>query len=228
MYTEWGSWSSCNHCGEPGERVKMGICYARTRLDEFRGGVPCRSNAVPYKERSKYSYDKRKDEKEIGTCNAKCPPKPKATGKKAIVKTFALSAGIPTLPKLVKRRVYYEDVGNNAELVCPEAGVTHGVRWMNGSKTLRQMEFIKANSRFRIDHLNRLYIENVQFYDSRNYTCWFENKQIAVVIIKVVEAPSIDEDMEGNAMYVGMVLVFLVFFYIVLGVCKNRKLQTIQ
>lgn len=64
------------------------------------------------------------------------------------------------------------------------AGVTHGVRWMNGSKTLSQMEFIKANSRFRIDHLNRLYIENVQFYDSRNYTCWFENKQIAVVIVK--------------------------------------------
>lgn len=53
----------------------IGICYARTRLDEFRGGVPCRSNAVPYKERSKYSYDKRRDEKMIGTCNAKCPRK---------------------------------------------------------------------------------------------------------------------------------------------------------
>ena len=24
MYTEWSSWSPCNHCGQPGERVRIG------------------------------------------------------------------------------------------------------------------------------------------------------------------------------------------------------------
>lgn len=228
MYTEWGSWSSCNHCGQPGERVKIGLCYARTRLDVFPGGVPCRSNAVPYKERKKYTYSERKDEKMIGTCSMKCPPKPQQSSTGSLVRTFALSQGVPTMPQLVKRRVYYENIGDDAVLICPEVGVVHGVRWMNGTKVLNQMALLAARSRVQIDHLSRIHIENVLPSDSGNFTCWFENEKIAVVIIKVVESPSINKDAEGNAMYISMVLVFLVVFYIVFGVCRNRKLQTIQ
>ncbi|XP_071480237.1 Ig-like V-type domain-containing protein FAM187A [Diadema antillarum] len=228
MFTEWGSWSGCNHCGEPGERVRLGLCFARTRLHEFPRGVPCRSNVVPYSERSKYSISQRKDEKMVGACRQPCPPKPRPRGTQQLVRTYALSEGIPTLPQLVKRRVYYENIGDNAELVCPEAGVTHGVRWTNGSISLSQVELLKSNGRVWIDGLSRLRIDDVKRSDAGNFTCWFQDEKLAVVMIKVVEVPKVDKDMEGNAMYVGMVLTFLLVFYILFGVCRNRNLQTIQ
>ena len=53
--------------------LHAGLCYARTRLQEFPSGVPCRSNVVPYKERAKYSQ--RMDEKMLGACDVPCPRK---------------------------------------------------------------------------------------------------------------------------------------------------------
>ena len=55
---------------------------------------------------------------------------------------------------------------------------------MNGTTPLNQKDLLQTNSRYVIDDLNRLVIRDVRPADSGNFTCWFENEKIAVVIVK--------------------------------------------
>ncbi|XP_048476457.1 protein FAM187B-like [Rhincodon typus] len=70
MFTVWSPWGSCDHCGVPGHRRRLGFCYAQS-LSSAREPLPCGLLSLgPWK------LPPRGPELSLEVCRIPCQPSP--------------------------------------------------------------------------------------------------------------------------------------------------------
>ncbi|XP_072020271.1 Ig-like V-type domain-containing protein FAM187A [Amphiura filiformis] len=226
MYTKWGDWSSCNHCNTPGERIRIGYCYAMVLTDKFREGVPCRSAVVPYSQHRIFAN--RKDEKMVASCEEPCP---EDKGAKEGKKTFFIDFGKakPSLPPFVSRKAVYAERGSDLALGCPTLEFDKAVRWQNGTSSIRlldlhqnQNQFINNNNRVYIDAMDVLHIHNLTDSDAGIYSCWQEDRSLSKTKVIIVDPLTVDEELKGQLLYSGFLFTGIIVVMIGFGVFRNR------
>ncbi|XP_022084726.1 Ig-like V-type domain-containing protein FAM187A [Acanthaster planci] len=223
LFTLWSAWTGCNHCGEWGEKFRFGYCYARYRVNDFPGGVPCRSNVLPYSERQLFSQ--RKDEKIIRECEEACPRGKEGNSmsdSKAMDTYYVdFDLGRPTIPPEVEKQILYVDKGGSVRLLCPGGGLQDAIRWQNGTQHL--MLSRQRSDRVHIDAMHGLHIRSVVSEDAQVFTCYHNRVRVVSITLKVVEPVSVNKKVKNNLMFVGIALTGLVGLIIWASVYKNRR-----
>ncbi|KAK3767082.1 hypothetical protein RRG08_017956 [Elysia crispata] len=157
VYTTWAPWSECNTCGRPGTRIRVGQCTVKKIYVDlpvfprdyplmvlYPEGIPCHSTALPSHMRRLHQIGERHSETIILPCMEPCPTAPPTrvvTDKNGDVLEI-LEPGFysvkekPTLPPIVKRKVFYEPEKSHLILRCPGDLDRSLVHWARGQRTV--------------------------------------------------------------------------------------------
>uniref|UniRef100_A0A3B4GDM3 Family with sequence similarity 187 member B n=1 Tax=Pundamilia nyererei TaxID=303518 RepID=A0A3B4GDM3_9CICH len=178
LFTSFQPWSVCDRCGVPGEQVRAGLCYIRSRFLNVRYRranqtvVSCGSGAVPRAFGLKQSRVAAK--LEVRSCRMTCPSQAPPS---------KLSASLPTgLP------LYYltHPDGQVLTLGCPGARPDMAVAWDRGNKPIYRSEHSSgADLRLLIDTGHHLLFQPAQTQDSGVYYCWLHGRRAAEIHLLV-------------------------------------------
>ncbi|XP_036130582.1 protein FAM187B [Molossus molossus] len=109
VFTHWEPWQDCNHCGEPGERKRLGYCYIQNALGK---PVPC----WLYLGNSRPQNSRMRPEMQIEACYVQC---------KAL-----------TVENIIFDNFQLDEESEFAWLTCPLGSIYRPVVWEADNKAL--------------------------------------------------------------------------------------------
>lgn len=111
---------------------------------------------------------------------------------------------MPTLPRMVVRKVLYETKGSHVKLTCPTSNKGK-VRWQRGERPINTVVIHRqSKGRVSVDRQNRLHIRKVRMKDSAPYNCWVWQSHIAT--FKVVVFEPMNQNYKDYITYGGLAL----------------------
>ncbi|XP_031600658.2 Ig-like V-type domain-containing protein FAM187A [Oreochromis aureus] len=190
LFTSFQPWSVCDRCGVPGEQVRAGLCYIRSRFLNVRYRranqtiVSCGSGAVPRAfglKRSRVAV-----KLEVRSCHMTCPSQAPPSKLLGLMSLFgSSSASLPTgLP------LYYltHPDGQVLTLGCPGARPDMAVAWDRGDEPIYRSEHSSGagtDLRLIIDTGHHLLFQPAQTQDSGVYYCWLYGRRAAEIHLLV-------------------------------------------
>uniref|UniRef100_A0A3P9DNU7 Family with sequence similarity 187 member A n=1 Tax=Maylandia zebra TaxID=106582 RepID=A0A3P9DNU7_9CICH len=173
LFTSFQPWSVCDRCGVPGEQVRAGLCYIRSRFLNVRYRranqtvVSCGSGAVPRAFGLKQSRVAAK--LEVRSCRMTCPSQ-------------APPSKLLGLMSLFGSRHYLQVL----TLGCPGARPDMAVAWDRGNEPIYRSEHSSgADLRLLIDTGHHLLFQPAQTQDSGVYYCWLHGRRAAEIHLLV-------------------------------------------
>ncbi|RUS80513.1 hypothetical protein EGW08_011734 [Elysia chlorotica] len=191
VYTTWAAWSECNTCDRPGRRIRVGQCTVKKIYVDlpvfprdyplmvlYPEGMPCHSTALPSHIRRLHHISQRHSETIVLPCMEACPTAPPTrvvTDKNGEVLEI-LEPGFypikdkPSLPPIVKRKVFYEPEKSHLVLKCPGNLERPLVHWARGERTV-DPSHVKRQTKGRVwlDTKVRLHFSPLLLSDTAVY-----------------------------------------------------------
>ncbi|XP_026574646.1 protein FAM187B [Pseudonaja textilis] len=131
LFTSWSPWQPCDRCGRPGERKRVGFCYAQLTTMDSEEEMPFPCGMV----RQKYlMLPQRVPELRIETCQMPCD-------------RYASQEEPNWVPFLVFTN-YHPQGKATAHLRCPASSIYSPVYWQVGLTTLTHLQLLQKNSNF--------------------------------------------------------------------------------
>ena len=201
----------------------------------YPDGMPCRSSALPENVARVDEIKMRKSETLMEYCFEPCPTEPtiqKVTDSLGnVIEVVETGKGFrsmkeakPTFPPLVKRKTVYQEEGKQLIIECPEDDIADkAIRWQIGSQMIDHIASKERTlGRVYIDIANRLVIETTIYADSAPYSCWFKQRHIATVKVRIV--PSYDNgDIKDKIVYVGVGITMLALCFVGVSIYKAQR-----
>uniref|UniRef100_A0A8C6VS81 Family with sequence similarity 187 member A n=1 Tax=Nothobranchius furzeri TaxID=105023 RepID=A0A8C6VS81_NOTFU len=184
VFTSFQPWSVCDRCGVPGEQVRVGLCYVRSRFLHVRYRQPnqtaasCGSGALPRAFQTQMS-SRTGARLEIKSCQVTCPtdaPPPSHSD--------SLPVPVPVL-------FLNHPADRDLVLECPGARPNTAVAWDHGSKPIYRSEHLPGGNsstpppRLWIDTGHHLVFQPTKAQDSGVYYCWLEGHRAAEIHLLV-------------------------------------------
>ncbi|XP_069757108.1 protein FAM187B-like [Narcine bancroftii] len=186
FYTVWNAWEGCDRCGAPGERRRLGFCYARP-VRGTDNPVPCGILAW----RTGPISPARGPEIEVEPCAVPCHTEsPYAVRLRLLELPGGEFVRLQVNPMLLIE-THLVNLGGNANLRCPGASVYTPVAWRRNSTDVTRGELAKPwRSAHGLDEATgrAVYkIRGVQKEDEGVYKCYVSEELAASFHLKVVD-----------------------------------------
>ncbi|XP_041802633.1 Ig-like V-type domain-containing protein FAM187A [Chelmon rostratus] len=192
VFTSFRPWSVCDRCGAPGEQVRVGLCYIRSRFLHVRYRranqtvVSCGSGAVP---RAFGQLKRRRVEAklEVKSCRVDCPPQATPSSRILPLVTFL---GYNSASLSMEVPVFYlnHPADRVLTLGCPGARPNMAVAWDRGSEPVYRSELSSHGTtptRLLIDTGHHLVFTPAETQDSGVYYCWLQGRRAAEIRLLV-------------------------------------------
>uniref|UniRef100_A0A8C6P3A8 Family with sequence similarity 187 member A n=1 Tax=Nothobranchius furzeri TaxID=105023 RepID=A0A8C6P3A8_NOTFU len=178
VFTSFQPWSVCDRCGVPGEQVRVGLCYVRSRFLHVRYRQPnqtaasCGSGALPRAFQTQMS-SRTGARLEIKSCQVTCE-----------FVSDSLPVPVPVL-------FLNHPADRDLVLECPGARPNTAVAWDHGSKPIYRSEHLPGGNsstpppRLWIDTGHHLVFQPTKAQDSGVYYCWLEGHRAAEIHLLV-------------------------------------------
>ncbi|XP_066494276.1 protein FAM187B [Tiliqua scincoides] len=211
LFTAWNAWQPCNHCYNPGERKRVGFCYALvTRKDQqVEPPLPCGMVRRKYP-----SLPPRGPELRVETCQAPCDGAPQTKMVSLLVYT-----------------TYHPQLKSFAFLRCPTSSIYSPVYWRKGPRALTHLEFLQKNGSQSLDKATGGSILRLSFQNhshSTVYQCYVNGHLVGKFLVAAPSTLSPPGELTHSysiieALVVGlsMFLVFLMFLSIIQS-CRRK------
>ncbi|XP_051901333.1 protein FAM187B-like [Pristis pectinata] len=170
LFTLWNAWEGCNRCGVPGERRRLGFCYARP-VSGYQPPAPCGLSAARGQQ-----HPARGPEIALESCRVPCPTD-SPYGKHPRLLEYPGRKFVPLdNPGTLLIETYLVNVNGNVSLKCPGASVYTPVSWQRNSTYVTRGELsARRGSAHSLDDLTggSVYrIAGVQKSDQGVYRCY--------------------------------------------------------
>ncbi|XP_059833657.1 protein FAM187B-like [Hypanus sabinus] len=198
LFTVWNAWQDCDRCGAPGERRRLGFCYARPVVGQEQA-VPCGIAASA----GRPELASRGPEIALEPCQVPCLTE---SPYEAHVRRLELPGRrfVPLdLPRTLLIETYLVNVNGNASLKCPGASAFTPVSWRRDSVYITRDELSRRRgSTHSLDELtgrSAYTIAGAQKDDEGVYRCYVSGELAASFHLKVLDPYRRGAAAEGNA-----------------------------
>ncbi|XP_038669451.1 protein FAM187B-like [Scyliorhinus canicula] len=166
LFTSWGPWQACDRCGAPGERKRLGYCYARAVSTPAGLAVPCGLLGV--------ELPRHGPELRVEVCQVNCPLLPR-----------------PALPPTQTRLAR---PGQSTELACQGASIHVPVSWQRDGVPLTRLGLLRrrGNAAHSLDPLTggaTYHIARVSASDRGLYRCLVNGRQASAFRLDLPAVP---------------------------------------
>ncbi|KAL8220144.1 UNVERIFIED_CONTAM: hypothetical protein K2H54_039514 [Gekko kuhli] len=223
LFTSWGPWQPCDRCGRPGERKRVGFCYAQviTGKEQYMGRpLPC--GMVRWKHPT---LPKRGPELRVEACQVPCD------------ESYLLAMEDPNAVPLLVYTTYHPSFQDTAYLRCPTSSIYSPVYWQEGSTALTRLQLLQQNSSSRsLDEATGGGILRLSFQNrsqSTFYQCYVNGHLMGKFLITAPSTYPLTGGLASTysiveALVVGMsmFLVFLMFLSIIQS-CRKKPGATV-
>ncbi|XP_060113646.1 protein FAM187B [Heteronotia binoei] len=218
QFTSWGHWQPCNRCDHPGERKRVGFCYALVSTGKEQGGerpLPC-----GIARRKHPTLPKRGPELRVEACHVLCN------------ESYLLGKGEPNTVPLLVYTTYYPSFQDTAYLRCPTSSIYSPVYWQEGSTMLTRLQLLQQNSSsLSLDERTGGGVLRLSFQNhtqSTFYRCYVNGQLVGKFLVTAPSTfPSAREltltssIIEALVVGTAMFLVFLMFLSIIQS-CRKK------
>ncbi|KAG6922334.1 family with sequence similarity 187 member B [Chelydra serpentina] len=210
LFTAWARWQPCDRCGGPGERKRVGFCYARL-ASRPEGALPCgvAGRGLP----------QRGPELRVESCEVPCDG------------AYAPSRDeLGRAPLLVITR-YRALPHARARLRCPTASIYSPVYWQEGPTALTWLDLHQRNGSIGLDKATgggTLLLSSWNGTKAGYYQCYVGGRLVGRFLVTppraLAPAPELTRAysaIESLVVGLSIFLIFLLFFSI-LQSCRRK------
>nr|XP_056702364.1 protein FAM187B [Euleptes europaea] len=218
LFTSWGPWQPCDRCGQPGERKRVGFCYAQViARKEGREGQPLPCGMA---RRKHPTLPKRGPELRVEACQVPCD------------ESYPLAKAEPNAMPLLVYTTYHPGFQDITYLRCPTSSIYSPVYWQEGSTPLMRLQLLQQNSSSHsLDEATGGGILRLSFQNRSQrafYQCYVNGRLVGKFLIAAPRAFRPAGELANTysvieALVVGMsmFLVFLMFLSIIQS-CRKK------
>ncbi|XP_067831531.1 protein FAM187B-like [Heptranchias perlo] len=235
MFTLWNAWEDCDRCDLPGERRRLGFCYARLRdVDEM--AVPC--GLMVFEEGQ--SLPRRGPELSLEPCYVPCSTD-SAYGSE-VHRHELPGRHFMWLndPRVLLFETYLVNINDNVTFRCPEASIYTPVSWQRNSSVVTRLKLSKdLSSTHSLDEAtggSAYSIRKVQMADEGVYKCFVYEKLAASFHLRVYDPFRQHKAVAGSALgliwytlgsiaVVSVLLLLLTFLYAYCSQTRRRHIM---
>ncbi|XP_048357614.1 protein FAM187B [Sphaerodactylus townsendi] len=215
LFTSWSPWQPCDRCGRPGERKRVGFCYAQViswkehRVEQL---LPC-----GVAQRKHPTLPKRGPELRVEACQVPCN------------ESHLLAKEEPGTVPLFVYTIYHPSFQDTTYLRCPTSSIYSPVYWEEGSTALTRLQLLQQNrSSHNLDEATGGGILRLSFQNRSQrvfYQCYVNGHLVGKFLItapsRVGEPTYTYSIVEALVVGMSMFLVFLMFLSIIQS-CRKK------
>ncbi|XP_050786180.1 protein FAM187B [Gopherus flavomarginatus] len=210
LFTAWARWQPCDRCGGPGERKRVGFCYAQL-ASRPQGPLPCglAGRGLP----------QRGPELRVESCEVPCD------------RAYTLSRDewgkAPLLVITHYRALPYA----SARLRCPTASIYSPVYWQEGPTALTWLDLHQRNGSISLDKATgggTLLLSSWNGTDAGYYQCYVGGRLVGRFLVTpprvLAPAPELTRAYSAIESLVVGLAIFLIFllFLSILQSCRRK------
>ncbi|XP_074837559.1 protein FAM187B [Carettochelys insculpta] len=210
LFTAWAHWQPCDRCGGPGERKRVGFCYAQL-ASHPKGPLPCRMAGQGLPQRG--------PELRVESCEVPCD------------RTYAPGKDEPSKASLLVITRYRAVPRARLRLRCPTASIYSPVYWQKGPTTLTWQDLHQCNSSISLDQATgggTLLLTAWNLTDAGYYQCYVGGQLVARFLVTPPRTPAPAPELtraysaiESLVVGLSIFLIFLLFLSI-LQSCRRK------
>ncbi|XP_053124457.1 protein FAM187B [Hemicordylus capensis] len=217
LFTSWSAWQPCDRCGGPGERKRVGFCYAqvtREGREADEEGLPCGMVRKKHP-----SLPQRGPDLRVESCQVACD------------ESYPLAKDDPNAVPFLVFTTFHPQLKAIAHLRCPTSSIYRPVYWQEGPTTLTRLDLLQKNSSLSLDKATgggilRLSIQN--YSHSAFYQCYVNGHLVGRFLItspstlpRSGELTHTYSVIEALVVGLSIFLVFLMFLSIIQS-CRRK------
>ncbi|XP_077193058.1 protein FAM187B [Paroedura picta] len=223
LFTSWDPWQPCDRCGQPGERKRVGFCYAQVTAEKGQqAGQPLPCGMA---RREHPALPKRGPELRVKACQVACN------------ESYPLAKGEPNTVPLLVYTTYHPTFQDTTNLRCPTSSIYSPVYWQEGSTALTRLQLLQQNtSSLSLDEATGggiLHLSLQNHTQSTFYKCYVNGDLVGKFLVTALSTfpppgglTSTYSVIEALVVGMSMFLVFLMFLSIIQS-CRKKPGATV-
>nr|XP_028598410.1 protein FAM187B [Podarcis muralis] len=216
LFTSWSPWQSCDRCGNPGERKRVGFCYAQVTQEDGHEEelLPC-----GMVRRKHPALPRRGPELRVESCQVPCDA------------SYLLAQDQASAVPLLVFTTYHPQLKTVAHLRCPTSSIYSPVYWQAGPTMLTRLELLQKNSSQSLDKATGGGILRLSFQNESHgayYQCYVNGHLVGKFIVASSGVVPVSGEhghtysiIEALIVGLSMFLVFLMFLSIIQS-CRRK------